>query len=149
MQKKHTCSLFAISLLFLTSCATMPKPPDVPACENMKERLYQDPATGHQMFAPSPTCMAQIGESSCGHCVYIVSGKEAFFGELPAHQLNKKPWSTINLTTVQLPAEESYAPLASYIIDACKKMDCNSQVDAFKVKLDSLNGLKPAAQNPK
>ena len=149
MQKKHICLLSAILSWLLTSCASMPKPPDVPACENLKERLYQDPVTGHQIFAPSPTCMAEIGETSCGHCVYIVSGKEKFYGELPANQLNKKPWSTINLTTVQLPAEESYAPLAAYIINACKKMNCNNQVDAFKVKLDSLNGLKPAAENPK
>jgi hypothetical protein len=86
--------------------------------------------------------MEKIGEMSCGHCVYVVSGKEIFIGENAPNQLNGKPWSAIKEEAVYLPAVESYAPLASYIINSCEKMNCNKQVTAFKVKLNSLIGIK-------
>jgi hypothetical protein len=92
--------------------------------------------------------MEKIKEPSCGHCVFIVSGKELFIGEKPEHYLDKKPWSTIVQTSVMLPAIESYSPLSKYIINSCKKMNCNDQVDRFKIKLDSLNGVKGAIENP-
>jgi hypothetical protein len=93
----------------------------------------------------SPTCEKQIGEVSCGHCTYIVSGKEIYVGERAPNLLNGKSWSQIKLESVYVPAVESYGPLSDYIIDACNKMKCNSQVDAFKVKIDSLNTiLKPS-----
>lgn len=132
---------FVISFSLLTS-ACAPKPPDVPACEQLSQRLYTDPVTQHQMLSPSPTCMKQIGEVECGHCVYIVSGNEVFIGEAKGHWLNGKPWSQIKASAVYLPAVESYAPLSAYIINACEKMGCNDDVDKFKVKLDSLNGVK-------
>lgn len=139
--------LFSIIFCILIfSCA--PKPPDVPACEHLAQRLYQDPITNHQMIAPSPTCMKQIGEPECGRCVWIVSGKEAFLGESSGHWLNGKPWSKLRQESVYLPAAESYAPLATYIINSCKKMGCSDDVDRFKVKLDSLNGVKGALSNP-
>ncbi len=52
-----------------------------------------------------------------------------------------KPWSQVRRESIYLPAEESYAPLSTYIINQCKKSNCNEQVNAFKVKLDSLNGV--------
>jgi hypothetical protein len=145
-QSKPKWQLFAILSWLLTSCATVP--PDVPACQHMASRLYQDPKSGHTIFAPSPTCMKQIGEAECGHCVYIMSGKEVFLGEQKGHWLNNKPWSTLRAQSVYLPSAESYAPLSTYIINSCKKMNCSDDVDEFKVKLDSLNGLPGALSNP-
>lgn len=57
---------------------------------------------------------------------------------------DKKPWSQVEAESILLPAEESGAPLETYIIDACKKMKCSDQVTPFKVKLDSLNGIAGA-----
>lgn len=128
------------ALLFLTNnCA--PKPPDVPVCEYLTQHLSTDPGSGHLILTPSPTCLKQIGENECGHCVTIVSGAEIFIGEKEGHLLNGKPWSQIRRQAVYLPAEESYAPLETYIINACEKMNCSKDVTKFKVKLDSLKGV--------
>ena len=139
---------FAILSWLLISSGCAPKPPDVPACEHMAQRLSTDPVSGHMLLAPSPTCMKQIAEPECGHCVYIVSGKEFFLGEQAGHWLNGKPWSKIRQQSVYLPAAESYAPLETYIINSCEKMGCDSDVTKFKVKLDSLNGVSGAISNP-
>lgn len=139
MLKPLRCLLFVISLWSLTSACT-PKPPDVPACEQFVQHLANDPLTGDLVLTPSPTCMAQINEPSCGHCVYIVSGKEIFVGEKTL--LNGKAWSQIRASAVILPAAESYAPLSAYIINACKAMNCNQSVDQFTVKLNSLSAIK-------
>lgn len=147
MLKKLRWLLFAILSWSLISGCT-PKPPDVPACEHMASHLAVDGSTGHMVWAPSPTCMKQIGEPECGHCVWIVSGKEAFIGEQKGHWLNGKTWSKIRSQSAYLPAAESYAPLATYIIDSCKKMGCSDDVTKFKVKLDSLNGVSGALSNP-
>lgn len=146
MLRKKKWKLFAISLGLLGSaCAT---PPNVPACEHLGQRLSNDPLTGHLILSPSPTCMKQIKEVECGHCVYIVNGKEIFVGEGKDHQLNGKPWSLLRQQSILLPSEESYTPLASYIINACKEMDCSDEVTRFQVKLNSLNGIGKAFSNP-
>lgn len=54
-----------------------------------------------------------------------------------------KPWSQVRRESIYLPAEESYAPLSAYIINQCKKSNCNAQVDAFKVKLGVLSTVIP------
>lgn len=147
MPRKSKWLLSAILLWSLSSCA--PKPPDVPACEHMAQRFETDPVTGHLILSPSPTCMRAIDEPECGHCVYIVSGRELFLGENEKHRLNGKPWSVIRSQAVYLPAEESYAPLAAYIINACKKMGCSDEVSRFKIKLDFLDKVQKAGvQNP-
>lgn len=138
--------LFVLSLLLLSSCT--PTPPDIPVCESLDPWKFQDPVTHHLMMHPSPACIAEVDASSCGHCVYIMSGKEIFVGEKDPHLLNGKPWSVLRDQSVLLPAVESYAPLASYAIDACRKMNCSSSVDAFKVKLNSLNGVADAIKQP-
>ena len=137
--------LFVILFCFLTSCT--PSPPDVPVCEDLSQHLSKDPKSGDVVMVASPTCEAKIGEMQCGHCVFIVSGKEIFVGENTANFYNGKPWSVLKAQSVYLPAAESYAPLSAYVINSCKKMGCNSQVDAFKVKLDSLNGLVNVVKN--
>jgi hypothetical protein len=142
MPKKLKCTLFAISFYLLTSCA--PNPPDVPACEHLGQHLFQDPKTGHQMLAASPTCMKQIHEAECGHCIYTITGRETFLGEMPGHGLNGKKWSQIRAESIYLPAVESYAPIKTYIVDACAKMNCNDQVSAFRVKINALNGIAGA-----
>jgi hypothetical protein len=92
--------------------------------------------------------MKQIQEAECLYGVSIVSGTEIYVGAEKAHWFNGKPWTQLNDESVQCPAEECYAPLAGYIIDSCKKMNCDSQVTGFKVKLDSLNGVSGAIKNP-
>lgn len=79
--------------------------------------------------------MEKIQEPECGHCVLIVSNAEFFVGENPEHFFNGKSWSQLRNESVYLPAKESYAPLAAYMINACKKNNCSSEVERFKVKL--------------
>ena len=139
---KLKLTLLILSSFWVTNCA--PKPPDVPVCENLAQRLAMDPETEHLTLTPSPTCEKQIGESECGHCTYIVSGKEVYVGDGAGHGLNGKSWTQVKLESVYVPAVESFGPLSDYIINACKKMNCNSQVDAFKVKTDSLKDVGAA-----
>jgi len=120
----------------LSNCAT--KPPDVPVCEDLVPRLSQDKETGHIVQTASPTCAREVGEISCGHCVLVVSGREFFVGEGKDHLLNGKPWSQIKASSVLLPAVESYAPLAEYVLDSCKRVNCDSDVTRFTVKLDAI-----------
>lgn len=139
LKRKLLLPSLLLSLSLLSGCATAP--PDVPACQDLPEHISIDPVTSHEILTPSPACEAAIGEISCGHCVYIVSGKEVFVGEKAPNLLNGKPWSQIVDESVYLPADESYGPLSTYLINSCKKMNCNSELEKFKVKLDSLNGL--------
>lgn len=125
-----------MSLFGLLLSACVPNPPDVPVCERLTQRLAKDPKTDHLILTPSPTCMEKIGEPECGHCTYIVSGKEVYIGEKKF--LGKKPWSQIQRESVLVPAKESYAPLARYIIDSCEKMNCNDDVQRFRVKVETL-----------
>lgn len=172
-----------LALLLLSSCT--PKPPDVPVCERLNQKLTTDKATGHVLLTPSPACMKNLNEAECGHCVWIVSGNERFIGEehklVPLQSLSPtgkkdaagnaildwlpvrddkgkqimvstwlddlKPWHQVVEESAFLPAEESYAPLATYIINACKKMKCSDEITRFKVKLDSLNGIAGAIKN--
>lgn len=138
MQKKPAWLPFAILSWLLISAGCATTPPDIPACEHLSSRVYTDPKTGHDMLEPSPACFAAIGEMECGHCVWIMSGKEAIIGEKPGTWFNGKPWSKLKEQSVYMPAEESYAPLAAYAINACKKMNCSNDVNRFKVKLNSL-----------
>lgn len=93
------------------------------------------------MLEPSPACWMSIGEFECGHCVWIMSGKEAFVGEKPGTWINGKSWSKLKSQSVYLPAEESYAPLAAFAINACKKLNCSGDATKFKVKLDGLKAV--------
>lgn len=54
---------------------------------------------------------------------------------------DKKSWNQVKKESAYLPGIEAYSPLASYIINSCKKMNCEDSVSAFRVKLDSLNGI--------
>lgn len=112
----------------------------MPACEELTQHIVVDPVSGHSILKPSPTCQSKIGEDLCGHCVYIVSGKEIFVGEKT--KLNGKAWSEIKSESVLMPAVESYAPLSTFIINTCKKMNCSSTVDAFVIKIGTLNTLQ-------
>jgi hypothetical protein len=136
---KMKSKLSIILCALLLSC--VPKPPDVPVCEDLKEQIMIDPVTGHMFETPSPTCKKQIGEASCGHCTYIVSGKEIYIGDSEVHRFNSKAWSQIRAESILVPAQESYAPIAAYMINSCKKMNCNNDVARFKVKFDSLHSI--------
>lgn len=135
---KKLTNLIILSFL-LTSCGKL-QPPDVPVCAALSQRLTIDPITKHIMLAPSPTCIKQIGETQCGHCTYIVSGKEVFVGESKVTYLNGKPWSQIRDESILVPAEEAYSPLAAYMINVCKKMKCSDELTRFKVLIDRIPG---------
>lgn len=131
--------LLLLSFPLLTSCTQ--QPPDVPVCENLTVHIFVEPETGHTVLKPSPACMKQIGEPECGHCVWIMSKKEYYVGENKKFWLGKKPWSRVKRESIFVPAVESYAPMAAYMINACEQMHCSDDVTRFKVKLDSLNGI--------
>ncbi len=137
----------ALLALPLNGC-NVPEPPNVPACEHLGQYLSTDPVTGHEMLNPSPTCMKMINEPECGHCVFVISGQEMFLGEAPEQHYRGKPWSRLRKESVYLPAVESYAPLSTYMINACKKLKCNKEVNRFRLKLDGLNGVKNAVKGP-
>ncbi len=145
MPNKKKCWLLGISVWFLTSCT--PKPPDVFAFKHLKMRQSEDPVSHHIVLTPDPVCMDKIKEVECCYGVSIVSGSEVFIGDEKEHWFKGKACGELIEESIMLPAVESYAPLAGYIIDSCKKMNCSDQVDAFKVKLDSLNGISGALKN--
>lgn len=109
--------------------------------ENFQQHIGTDPVTGHVLLIADPVCMKEIGEAECGHGVYIMTSRQIFVGEKEPHLFGKKPWSQVKRESIYLPAEESYAPLASFIINTCKKNSCSDQVTRFKVKLDSLKAV--------
>lgn len=92
--------------------------------------------------------MAQISEMACGHGVSIMTGAEIYVGDAAQHLYKGKPWSALKAESVYVPAVESYAPLATYLINTCKRFNCNTELDAFRVKLNSLNGVAGAISNP-
>lgn len=145
MQKLSETKSTLLILLSLSLSACSIRPPDVPVCEYLERYLAKDPVSGHVILKPSPACMAKINEPECGHCTYIVSGKEVYVGEAKETFLNGKPWSQLKAESVYVPAVESYGPLVTYIINSCKKMNCSDDVTRFKVKLDSLSGVKSKA----
>lgn len=140
--------ILLILLSLLTSCATVSPPPDIPVFEYLEQHLSIDPTTGHSILKPSPACLKAIGEFECGHGVYVMSGREVYIGDLPKNQLNGKTWTQLKAEAVFMPAVESYAPMSTWIINTCKVASCSSEVDAFKIKLNSLNGIAGALQNP-
>lgn len=87
--------------------------------------------------------MEKIGEHECGHGVYIISGKEIWVGEEPKHYFHKKPWSQLRRESMIVPAEESGAPLLTYVINSCAQNHCNDKVDRFKIQLNELKGIGP------
>ena len=139
MQSANKWRLLFLSSAFLISACT-PQPPDVAVFEYLKQRTYTDQKTGHLMLKPDPVCMKEIGEPECGHGVYIISKKQIFVGD-KSHLFNNKKWSDLIPEMVLVPAQESYAPLLQYIINSCEKMNCNDQVDRFKVQLDELKAV--------
>lgn len=140
MQKLRALLPFAILLLSLTRCVA-PQPPDVFVFEHYYQQITHDPIKDHMILLPSPICMEKIGEFECGHGVAIMSQREIWVGEKPAHFYHGKPWSQLKRESIFLPAIESYAPLATYIINSCAENHCNDQVDRFKVQLDQLKGI--------
>ncbi len=130
------CSILVILCASLISCAV--KPPDVFVFKELKQQLVIDESNNHLVLEPSPACMKAIEEPTCGYGVSIVSGKQIFVGENPETFFNNKPWSQVKEESVLLPAVESYAPLSVYIINSCKKMNCDSEVTRFRIKFDNL-----------
>lgn len=143
MKKLNKMKLLPLILLSFSAINCVPKPPDVPVCENLTQHVAIDAITDHLVLIPSPTCRKQTGDPECGHCTYMVSGKEIYVGEGKDHLLNGKTWSRIKLESIYVPAVESFGPLSEYIINSCKKLNCNDQVDALKVKINKLSEVLP------
>src|SRR6266576_3128993 len=100
MRKRNKMRLILSILLSFWAISCTPSPPDVPVCENLPQRLISDPETDHLLLEASPTCEKRIAEVACGHCTYIISGKEIYIGERKPNLLNGKPWSQIKLESV-------------------------------------------------
>lgn len=134
----------------LASCTLVPKPPDVFAFKSLEPMMIIDEQTQHILLEPSPACMKAIEEVRCGYGVSIITGKEIFVGENPETFFNGKSWSQLKDESVYLPAVESYSPLATYVINSCKKMECAGEVTRFKIKFDGLpNGdIKEEIKGP-
>ncbi len=128
---------FASLSLLLSACT--PQPPDIYVFEHLAQRLSTDAVTGHIILSSNPVCMKEINEPECGHGVAIMSQKQIFVGEKKLY--SKKSWSQLRRESVYLPAIESYAPLATYVINSCEANNCNDQVTRFKVKIDELKSI--------
>lgn len=93
------------------------------------------------MERPNPTCLKEVGEMSCGFCVWTISQKSQFVGEGDKYKLNGKPWSQIKREMIGMPLE-SYAKFKAFTINMCKKTnDCSKDIDKWRVKLDSLDSI--------
>jgi len=125
------------SFILLASCSA---PPDVVVWEHYRSRIVKDPVTGHILLKPSPSCMKEIKEPECGHGMSIVSGKEYFVGEKTLFK--GKKWSQLKEESLMCPALECYAPLAAHLIKECKKSGCDSDIEKFKIKVDSFSGIR-------
>jgi hypothetical protein len=136
MKKLNAMNLLPLMFLSLLSinCAHR-RPPDVPVFKHLRQRLALDPVTQHVILKPSPTCMKEIGEPECGRGKFIMSGKVIFVGEAPKTHFNKKPWSQLKRESILVPAVESYAPISTYIINACKELKCDDEVTRFQIQL--------------
>lgn len=145
LQSKKRLLLLSLLSLSLLNCSV--KPPNVFVFESLEQHLKTDDITKHIILSPSPTCMAKIGEPACLHGVAIMSGEEIYVGELPGHFFNGKKASAIKAESIYVPAVESFSPLKTYIVNSCKKMNCDTSVDQFNVKLNSLNGISGAILN--
>jgi len=121
MRKRVNLKPFAASFwcLVLSNCATRPMPPDVFACHSLKSTLATDPETGHTMLKPSPTCMREVNEPDCGLCVRVVSGGAFYVGNSEGHLYKGKAWHELYEESILFPAEESYAPLAAFLMTKC------------------------------
>ncbi len=98
---------------------------------------------------PNPVCMDEIGEAECGYCRYTISDKVIYVGEQPEHQFNSKPWSKLKKHAILFPAEESYAPMKAFGINACKSMgSCNKDIAKWRIKLDSFDSIGSAVSSP-
>lgn len=139
MLKKKKWILLSISLWLLGSCALTP--PDVYVFEPLDQFVGIDDATGHLVVKASPTCWEKIQELYCGHGVAIMTGDQIFIGNEEKHFFNGKSWDTLRNQSVLVPAVESYAPIATYIINSCKKLNCSKDVTKFQVKLDELSSI--------
>lgn len=145
MPKLNKIKLLLLSALplLLTSCASLPPPPDVFVFENLEQHLVVDSETGHLLLKPSPACMKEVAEPECGHGISIISAKVIYVGEAEKVRYNGKPWSQIRRESIMMPAQESYAPTISWIINACAKLKCSDEVNRFRVKIESLDPLYP------
>lgn len=77
-----------------------------------------------------------------------MSGKIIFVGEDEKNHFNGKPWSQLQSQSILVPAEESYAPLSTYIINSCKAANCSDDITRFKVKIDAVKDDEPVLITP-
>jgi hypothetical protein len=97
---------------------------------------------------PNPVCMREIGEATCGYCVWSIKTKPQFVGENPAHHLlvgkTRKPWSQVRAEAALVPPE-TVGQLKAYIINECKQSGkCDQKIKNWRVKVDALDSLPDA-----
>jgi len=136
-------TLFLISFVFLLSACTV-QPPDVPFCRPLEQRkiVKESPEFGKIIdILPNPKCLKEIGESSCGFCVWTISNRSQFVGEGEKVRLQGQRWSEVKAQAIIAPAE-SQAKIKAFVINACKQSgDCSKDIDRWRLKLDSLDSV--------
>jgi len=127
----------------LSGCVT---PPDAPFCRplEMRKEVKDVEGVGRVVLnRPNPVCQKEIGEPTCGYCVWSISDTTKYVGEAKATHLFKKPWSQIKSEAILAPPE-SYAKVKEFVINICKKTEeCSRNITRWRLKL---NSLEPASR---
>lgn len=87
-------------------------------------------------YRPNPVCMREIKEAECGRCSWTISEKTQYVGEAKETWLDGLSWTDIKDTAVILPAK-SAAQVKAYILNQCKKTDCNKDISKWRIKIDN------------
>ena len=128
--------LLALSVLILSACV---QPPDFAVCRPLEMRSETKLVDGIGQITvprPNPKCMATIGESVCGFCVWTISNKIQYVGESKKTWHRGKPWSRIRKEAALVPAED-FAKVKEFVINICKKSEeCNKDIERWRLKLD-------------
>lgn len=143
------------AMLANTGCMT---PPDVPVCSPNEPVEYTElQRTFLKLCGEDLTCVADVpawenrfktwaAPSDSGHCVYTVSGKTFDIEVGQTFGKKKKTWPQLAESALTVPAEESWAPMKTFVQTACKKSGkCKNGVGNWEstVKtVDKMTGKK-------
>lgn len=87
-------------------------------------------------YRPNPVCMKNIKEPTCGRCTWTIDDKVQYVGNNESNYLDGQSWLDIQLTGVIFPAQ-SVAKVKGYIVNQCKKTNCNDNISKWRVKINS------------
>lgn len=138
---KPTALLLILSVLLLSGCTP---PPDFAVCRPLVLKTETKVVEGIgtvTLERPNPKCMKEIGEPSCGFCVWTISNRSQFVGDKKSAWLLGQPWSQVKAQSVLVPVKE-YAKVKSFVVNICKKTEeCNKDISRWRLKLDSLDSI--------